>query len=54
MPRITFLVSISRSGSDALVISPAKTTRLSLTKVSQATLESGSSLSMASKTASEI
>lgn len=37
-----------------LVISPAKTTKLSLTKVSHATLDSGSSLSIASSTASDI
>ena len=52
--KITFLVKSSKSGSALLVISPAKTTKLSLTKVSHATLDSGSSLSIASSTASDI
>ena len=54
MQEKTFLVNDSKSGSEALVISPASTTKLSLTRVSQATLESGSSFSIASNTASEI
>ena len=50
----TFFATASRSGCEVLVISPDKTIKLSLTKVSQATLESGSSFSIASRTASEI